>query len=100
MDQLSFDPLANLSARVPSCKLRIAGSFSLEQLFSTEPLRVVGVPDLVPGDAPIKKIGIKSALRNDAFNVALAREIKELFACEFYMVAVEKTFPPGGRDAS
>jgi hypothetical protein len=88
MDQLLIAKLARTSARIPSCINGIAFAFALEQFFTTEPLRVVPVPDLVPVNACIQKVRIEAALGDDTFQVAFASEIEELLVREFYVITI------------
>jgi len=64
-------------AHIPESAIRItlSLSLSLKQFLSPDPQRMAAISNLEPSPAPVQQIGIKLALRHNAFDIALRGKI-------------------------
>jgi hypothetical protein len=62
-------------AHIPESAIRITLSLSLKQFLSPDPQRMAAISNLEPRPAPVQQIGIKLALRHNAFDIALRGKI-------------------------
>jgi hypothetical protein len=62
-------------AHIPESAIRITLSLSLKQFLSPDPQRMAAISNLEPRPAPVQQIGIKLALRHNAFDIALIGKI-------------------------
>jgi len=62
-------------AHIPESAIRITLSLSLKQFLSPDPQRMAAISNLEPSPAPVQQIGIKLALRHNAFDIALRGKI-------------------------
>jgi hypothetical protein len=58
---------------IPESAIRI--TLSLKQFLSPDPQKMAGISNLEPSPAPVQQIGIKLALRYNAFDIALRGKI-------------------------
>jgi hypothetical protein len=76
---------------IANLPIRIALTFPLEQLLTSDPLGIIPVPDLVPR-CMLRQVRLTLVLRDNALQITFAGNLEELLTCYLYVITVQQAF--------